>query len=132
MKNKSKKVAPKKPLNKGDVLSSAVQLPPNVYIGKEKTNGLMIGGRPVFSAVAQIFLQCNGKEKKCHDTIALLPKRNANRDANGIVDSISNEMACKIFDSEGWLVKGYNNSKYTRCPVCSKKMSIRRTKVSIA
>lgn len=102
------------------VLSSAdIQLPADVHMGKKQTNGLMIGGRPVYSSVAQIFLECAGGEAQCHDTIAILPNRNASRDANDIVDSITDVEAVKIFAAHGWLVKGYNSRKYTRCPVCA-------------
>lgn len=104
------------------IKKSEIKLPANVYIGKEQSNGLMIGGRPVYSSVAQIFLQCNGKEKGCHDTIALLPNRNANKDPNDIIDSISTNRAAKIFAQSGWLVYGYNNNAFTRCPICAKKV----------
>lgn len=104
-----------------------VVLPPNVYIGKEQSNGIMVGGKPAFVGVAQLFLQCVGKEKKCHDTIAILPKKNANRSGNDIVDSISDKVAGKIFEQYGWLVKGYNNPKYTRCPICAKKVRVKKT-----
>ncbi len=99
-----------------------IKLPKDVKIGKERTNGIMVGGLPVHASSAQLFLQCCGKEKKCHDTIAILPVSTATRSRNEIIDSISNEQAGKIFADHGWLVKGYNSNKYTRCPECSKKI----------
>lgn len=115
MKNKTSKNRKTKALNKHVVLSSAVKLPPHFRLGKEKTNGIMIGGLPMFSSVAQIFLRCAGNEKKCHDTIALIP---TTTDGNDAVNKVTDAEAGKIFDAQGWLVKGYNNSDYTRCPVC--------------
>lgn len=76
---------------------------------------------PIYSCVAQIFLECAGREIGCHDTIAILPKGNCDR--NSIVDSITDNTAGKLFAAQGWLVKGYNNKKYTRCPICAKVIS---------
>lgn len=88
-------------------------------IGKRKYNGIFTGGGMVNWGTAQIFLECNGLRKGCHDTIAILPKSNPFRDNNTIVDSISDDEAGEVFAQNGWLVKGYNSEKYTRCPVCA-------------
>lgn len=99
-----------------------IKLPPDTHIGKEITNGIMVGGIAAFSGVAQIYLRCGGSEKLCHDTIALLPCRRAKFDGNTIIDRISDEVSGNVFSQHGWLVKGYNNDTYTRCPVCKSKI----------
>lgn len=82
----------------------------------------MVGGLPVYSSVAQIFLECRYPNRKdCHDTIAILPKGSC---GNEIIDVITDEQAAKVFTSMGWLVKGHNNKKYTRCPNCAKKLKV--------
>ena len=96
-----------------------IKLPRNTYIGKEQSNGLMVGGKPAYVSTAQLFLQCKYPNRKgCHDTIAILP---TGAHGNEIIDGISDREAGRIFAEHGWLVKGYNNPKYTRCPFCAKK-----------
>lgn len=97
-----------------------IKLPKNTYLGKREYNGLMVGGLPVYSSVAQIFLECKYPNRKgCHDSIALIP---TGTHRNEIIDNITDEQAAKIFADAGWLVKGFNHPKYTRCPYCRTKL----------
>ena len=103
-------------------MKSKIKLPTHTHLGKYKTNGIMCAGLAVFQDVAQVFLECGGNKKGCHKSISIIPHVPY---ANEIIDKITDEQAGKIFSENGWLVKGYNNKKYTRCPICKHYLNVK-------
>lgn len=95
-----------------------IKIPTGFTLGKYKDNGIQLCSINYFAPVEQIFLECKyPNRKECHDTISLLPKIGYS------INSITDQKAGEIFESAGWLVKGYNNKKYTRCPHCRTKVN---------
>jgi len=87
-------------------------------LGKKRDNGIQTSGGNHFVSVEQIFLECRyPNRKKCHDTIALIPLYGFS------IDNVTDEEAGEIFANAGWLVKGYNDKKHTRCPYCKTKIT---------
>lgn len=102
-------------------------MPKGFRIGKRYDNGIMVGGKAVFGGWPQIFLECKHPERPgCHDTISIIAQ------GGNSIDKITDEQAGEIFDSNGWLVKGYNNNAYTRCPHCKSILERERDKRATA
>jgi len=86
-------------------------------LDKKQSNGLQMGGGVVYAGRQQIILECRYPNRKnCHDTISLIPNMGHH------INELTDEQAGQIFAEAGWLVKGYNDNKYTRCPYCKTKI----------